>query len=490
MEVAEFNKLLQATAKSLPTTRSAPSSEDMKRGKFGDKMKSGGAESYMISNTVGDSLPSGNFGDNSRVSKEQPFAGDEFNRQATFTTPRTLTLNTKLHGVPSIDIWAGYAVMVVNKAGDRRVVAGPATLLLEYDEVLSILTLSTGKPKNTDKLFETVFLRTENNQVSDVISVETSDHIILNLKLVYQVDFLGDTAEEQEKWFSVENYTKLLCDHARSVLKGSVRKHKVEDFYKNSTEIIRNTILSPPGLEDEDSGMLFVANNMRVTDVEVLGVTILDEGISKLLSATQLNVVRSNIELADLQRTFEVRKAQEDMKRDDALMVAESTKVKNEVEKDLAVSSLELAMLRYANKQSELLKQKILAKEEQELQSISFEASLGRRNQDALQEVELTTMKQNLEVQLLKEQTEAAVARFQAMSGGFGEALTTLSTHEVMTKVAHALSLQTAIGGGDNLVSSLRSMFKDIPLLASVVDRMSSAPANGASRSPSLPASS
>ena len=64
-------------------------------------------------------------------------------------------------------MWVGYAVMVVDKQGRRRVEQGPKNLLLEYDETLEVIQLSTGTPKTDDKLVETVFLRVLNNKVSD-----------------------------------------------------------------------------------------------------------------------------------------------------------------------------------------------------------------------------------------------------------------------------------------------------------------------------------
>ena len=38
---------------------------------------------------------------------------------------------------------------------------------------LEVMELSTGKPKNTDALMKTVYLRTKNNKVSDIVAVET-----------------------------------------------------------------------------------------------------------------------------------------------------------------------------------------------------------------------------------------------------------------------------------------------------------------------------
>nr|MBA2544312.1 hypothetical protein [Deltaproteobacteria bacterium] len=149
-----------------------------------------------------------------------------------FTKPRTIVFNTKYEGVPSLAVWVGYAVLVVDKQGNRRVEQGPTNLLLEYDQMLEVLQLSTSTPKTDDRLIETVFLRVLNNKVSDGCVVETADHVKVTLRYSMRVNFEG----EPMRWFEVENYVKYLCDHVRSVLKGSVKKHAIEGFYAQSVE--------------------------------------------------------------------------------------------------------------------------------------------------------------------------------------------------------------------------------------------------------------
>src|SRR5271155_3639881 len=170
----------------------------------------------------------------------ESFEGDKLNRGTQFTPPPSITLNTKYDGVPTISPYVGYAVQVVDRGGKRTVVVGPETILLAYDETLAILELSTGKPKTTDSLLRTVYLRVDNNIVSDIVRAETKDLVNVDIKLSYRVNFLR---EHKDKWFSVENYVKFLCDHMRSRLKGAVKKLGVKEFIENSTAFVRDTIL-------------------------------------------------------------------------------------------------------------------------------------------------------------------------------------------------------------------------------------------------------
>ena len=187
-----------------------------------------------------------------QVTSVVPALPDAFQRGTSYTQPRTVTLDTKYEGVPAISVWTGYAVMVVSKTGARRVEHGPTTILLNYDEVLEVLELSTGKPKNTDQLEKTVYLRVVNNKVSDWVSVKTKDLVDVTLKLSYRVNFEGYA----EKWFACENYVKFLCDHVRSVLKGMAQKRKVEDFGSNGVDIVREAILGAATPMAERTGMV------------------------------------------------------------------------------------------------------------------------------------------------------------------------------------------------------------------------------------------
>ena len=53
-------------------------------------------------------------------------------RGTSYTKPRTITLDNKFEGVVSVDVWTGYAVNVISKNGERKVVCGPQTILLDY----------------------------------------------------------------------------------------------------------------------------------------------------------------------------------------------------------------------------------------------------------------------------------------------------------------------------------------------------------------------
>ena len=230
-------------------------------------------------------------------------------RGTSYTKPRTITLDNKLDGVVSIDVWTGYAINVISKSGKREVVCGPQTVLLDYDQDLERLELSTGCPKTTDRPLRTVYLRHENNKVSDLISVETSDFVRANIKVSYCVDF--DPAHK-DKWFSVDNYVKYLCDRMRSLLKRAAKKYTINEFYQNYSDIVRSVVLGLNGDADANDPhkghRFFPENGMFVHDVEVLDLNV-QRDIESMLLDSQHEMIRKTLELADAQREAEIAEA-------------------------------------------------------------------------------------------------------------------------------------------------------------------------------------
>lgn len=231
-------------------------------------------------------------------------ANANISRGVSYTKPRTITLDTKYDGVVTVDVWTGYAINVVSKSGKREVVVGPTTRLLDYDETLEAIELSTGKPKTTDNLLRTGFLRIENNKVSDLINAQTADFVDVQVKVSYCVNFLE---EYKEKWFNVENYVKYLCDHMRSMLKREIKKYTIQDFYANSTDIIRNLILNKnenktsentKNKEKNSNGRIFKENGMFVYDVEVLSINV-ERFVADLLEKHQVEMIAKTLELSD-----------------------------------------------------------------------------------------------------------------------------------------------------------------------------------------------
>lgn len=305
-------------------------------------------------------------------------------RGTSYTKPRTITLDNKYDGVVSLDVWTGYAVNVVSKNGTRKVVRGPQTILLDYDQTLEELQLSTGKPKTTDKVEHTVFLRYENNKVSDIISVETKDFVECSVKVSYCVDF--DPAY-MDSWFSVDNYVKYLCDRIRSLLKREVKKHTIEDFYQNYSDIVRNIAIdysenmASEKASNKHEGRFFRENGMFVKDCEVLSLTVESE-IAEILESHQRDMVEKSLELSDAEARVKVAEALFDAEKKENELA--STKLINRMNLQGEEARRKLEIQAEVNRKQEAEKQaaKQAEKDMQVLIDAIHEAEMARKQKE------------------------------------------------------------------------------------------------------------
>ena len=305
-------------------------------------------------------------------------------RGTSYTKPRTITLDNKYDGVVSVDVWTGYAVNVVSKNGTRKVVRGPQTIILDYDQTLEELQLSTGKPKTTDKVEHTVFLRYENNKVSDIISVETKDFVECSVKVSYCVDF--DPAY-MDSWFSVDNYVKYLCDRIRSLLKREVKKHTIEDFYQNYSDIVRNIAIdysentTSEKASNRHEGRFFRENGMFVKDCEVLSLTVESE-IAEILESHQRDMVEKSLELSDAEARVKVAEALFDAEKKENELA--STKLINRMNLQGEEARRKLEIQAEVNRKQEAEKQaaKQAEKDMQVLIDAIHEAEMTRKQKE------------------------------------------------------------------------------------------------------------
>lgn len=357
-------------------------------------------------------------------------------RGTSYTKPRTVMLDTKFEGVVALDVWTGYAVNVISKNGDRKVICGPQTVLLDYDQTLEVLTMSTGKPKTTDYLIQDVFLRYEHNKVSDLITVETKDFVTAQVKVSYSVNF--DPAAI-DKWFSVENYVKTLCDRERSLIKREAKQYTIDEFYQNYADIVRNIAINFCGVEEANNRRYFDENGMYVYDCEVLSIDVQSD-IENLLVQHQHEMVQKALELSDAERRITVA---------EALAVAQKRELELRTEQQMN----EIAQWEKKNAAEREAKSKIARmseaeraaaqKAEQDLQPIldairDAEIAREKREDDARIEYQ----KQEAE---LKKQQQAAyadtVAKIMASIGpDLVAAMNNKSNADLMETVAKAMS--------------------------------------------------
>lgn len=374
--------------------------------------------------------------------------GDNFDRKVDFTPPRAITLNTKYDGAVTINVFTGYAIQVVNKSGNRKVIVGPASYLLEYDEVLEVMELSTSNPKNTDNLLKTVYLRVTNNKVSDTISVETKDFCQARVKVSYSLNFEGDPT----KWFMSENYVKLLCDRMRSMVRREVKQYTIEEFYANSIDIVRKIILGTAEA-NAAAGRKFAENDMFIYDVDVLDTVILDPSINACLVEAQRKAMIESLNLAAKKRELDIATEESTITQAIGQLEHDTILTKNKLIQEQISSDLAVSLAKVSKEQEVDAKtaEKDMAKAAAELEvnKVALQKLADNNNAD------LTFDKQKLELykDKLVSEVKAMVDQHQAISPELIAALQAIGDKHLLETLAKEMA-PLAILGGDNVVDA------------------------------------
>lgn len=391
------------------------------------------------------------------ASKSLP--GDAFDRKNKFTAPRSIVLNTKFDGGVSTDIWTGYAMLLVRKNGTRRVVEGPGTFMLEYDESPQVITLSRGKPKTMDNPLRTVFLLTKANKVSDLVEVETKDFVKLQVKLSYRVNFEGSP----ETWFNVDNYVKFLTDHMRSRIRNAVKKLGIEEFYSNSADVLRDVVLGRAVEGGARAGTLFKENNMRIYDVEVLGTVMQNPEVEKLMVAAQRDVIQNALSIAGERRKLDFTKEAEDLRRQAEETRAATTRALMEIQVETAKLklNLDLTMIEAnAKTQAEELANSLAAAKARALaDTVQLDSDRAAR----VQAIELEIKAQEVYLNKLRAEAQAVIDKASAVSPDLIAALSTFGERAMIEKVAQSMA-PLSILGGTSAVDVLKKLLEGTAL--------------------------
>ena len=375
-------------------------------------------------------------------------------RGTSYTKPRTITIDNRFDGVITIDVWTGYAINVTSKSGTREVVVGPKTKLLNYDETLEVLELSTGRPKTTDNLIKTVFLRVENNKISDLINVQTKDFVNVQIKVSYCVDFLE---KYKDKWFSVENYVKYMCDRQRSLLKREAKKYNIEDFYTNASDIVRKVCLALPDENEERGesevgreGRFFKENGMLVHDVEVLKIAV-EPNIADILNEHQEEMIRKCLELSDATRKMEVVTKLAAFEKEEAKIKYDNQIHKLELKKTLEMEELK-AKEELDKKEREQLEAKKQAEcDMQTLIDAITEAKLERTKKEDATQLEYEKAKANIEKAKQEAYAETVSKIVTAIGPDLVAALTSTSNASMLETVTKSMAPYAIARGNESV---------------------------------------
>jgi len=310
--------------------------------------------------------------------------------------------------------------VLATSADGQRVIEGPGVTLLHYEERLTPVNLSTGTPKSDDVPLRTCFLRTAGNRVSDVISLETSDFVVVSIKVSYSVTFVK---EHRERWFNHDNYIQVMCEHLRSLVRGRARTLSLTQLWPQLPAFVRDLILGSRAADGSGRpGRLFPENGAIVTEVELLTSPIEARAIAELMQRVQTQSVTLQIGDRQAQEALlsATLRSEVERQQQELLLLARRREAElREVTRTLEQQSA----LALARDEERLLqeRQQLADEREQAAQQARLaraaadrQATLARIREQAAAEAEAQRLVQTADLEAKQRLHELALARIQA----------------------------------------------------------------------------
>jgi len=201
-------------------------------------------------------------------------------------TPIVEELVTKLNGggprdktrVVSVRVPHNAAVQIfdyINK--NSRVIFGPELVKLDPDEHFTVLSLSGGKPKKPHVIHDLCLLLGP-DFMTDIVTVETSDHARLQLQLSYNWKFEVKKGDENaNRIFQVPDFVGDACKAIASSVREAVASVPFDQFHRSSARIIRVAVFGTNEHGKVNDRFVFQNNGLVITNIDIQSVEPVDQ---------------------------------------------------------------------------------------------------------------------------------------------------------------------------------------------------------------------
>lgn len=380
---------------------------------------------------------------------------NNFNRSNSYTKPRTISLDSsKYEGAVVVNVWTGYAVNVISKDGNREVVCGPKTIVLDYDQTLEMLELSTGKPKTTDNLTKIVYLNYKNNCVTDIVNAETSDFAKVSIKVSYIVNF---NEANKDNWFSVDNYVKRLCDWARSKIKKAIKKYSLAEIYNKYNDVVTSAI------SDENGYHKFSENGMAISDVEVFSLRVNDQNIQDMIDHYQEKIIANDFDLNLARQSTEITRETTALKCEKVELTEAYSRYKMEQEAASMQKDFEFKIAHEKAKDEEKKRRQEFEVENQKLKEAIFQAEQACINQKNESEIAYKKALADIEAEREAKAANSMEVILNALGPDLAAALNNSNNQETIKAIAQAISLY-ALARGENVAMTVTNLMRGTTL--------------------------
>jgi len=141
--------------------------------------------------------------------------------------------------------------------------------------------------------------------MTDLVTVETSDHAVLDIQLAYDWKFLYDRENPQDpqniRLFSLKDFVGNACKSISSRIRGAVSAKTYDEFHHCSAKIIKDAVFGVDKTTGETRSRLFFENNnLEITSCDIKSIRPVDKDIDEKLKQNTFLSIKIKAEATEL----------------------------------------------------------------------------------------------------------------------------------------------------------------------------------------------
>jgi len=232
------------------------------------------------------------------------------------------------------------------KTNESRVVFGPDLVMLEPEQIFTIISLSGGKPK-VENAIRSFSLALGPDCMTDLVTVETSDHAVLDIHLAYDWKFIYDKenpqSEENIRLFSLKDFVGNACKSISSRIRGAISAKSYDEFHHCSAKIIKDAVFGIDKTTGHTRSRLFFENNnLEISSCDIKSIRPVDKDIELKLKQNTFLSIKIKAEATELAFTSQKDMLEQQLKGELDVQQIEDNTEAEKLRKDYYTAVAEL----------------------------------------------------------------------------------------------------------------------------------------------------
>lgn len=347
------------------------------------------------------------------------------------------------------------------KEKTARVVFGPDLVMLGPDEHFTILSLSGGKPKKPNTI-KSLALLLGPDFMTDIITVETSDHARLQLQLSYNWFFAVDreSKDDASRLFQVPDFVGDACKAIASRVRGTVASVAFDEFHKNSAKIIRRAVFGVDKDQKIREKFEFPPNKLVITNIDIQSVEPVDNKTRESLQKSVQLAIEITTKSQEATAKHEAERAEQEARgRLERQKISDQSEYENGRKKflQLQAESAEIETRGHATAEARAAAEAAGIEGDASVKQAEFKAKARKLEADATleatknshtAEIEHRRLLDELEINKARELSEIEAKKFKDIVGSIGAdtiKAISLAGPEMQVKLLKSLGLQSVM---------------------------------------------